>query len=150
MAIKLGNGKWAVKENNLLAYNDNSGKFFNKEFDFTRGSSATYVGKDGLIKTAGQVNTPRIDFSGSANGALLLEPTRTNLILYSEDFSQWTKLNGGTGSLPIVTSNNTISPNGTQNADKIVLNKGNATSNSDYSLIRLDYGGSDVDRKSVV
>jgi hypothetical protein len=75
----------------------------------------------------------------------LLEPERSNLITYSEDFSQWTKLNGGTGSLPIVTSNNTISPNGTQNADKIVLNKGNATSNSDYSLIRLDYGGSDVD-----
>ena len=52
MAVKLGNGNWAVKENKLLAYNDNSGRFFNKEFDFSRGSSATYVGKDGLIKTS--------------------------------------------------------------------------------------------------
>ena len=66
MAVKLGNGKWAVKENNLLAYNDNSGQFFNKEFDFTRGSSATYVGKDGLIKTAGLQDTNLVqngDFS---------------------------------------------------------------------------------------
>jgi hypothetical protein len=53
MAVKLGNGNWAVKEDKLLAYNDNSGRFFNKEFDFSRGSSATYVAKDGLIKTAG-------------------------------------------------------------------------------------------------
>ena len=53
MAVKLGNGKWAIKEDKLLAYNDNSGRFFNKEFDFSRGSSATYVAKDGLIKTAG-------------------------------------------------------------------------------------------------
>jgi len=53
MAVKLGNGNWAVKEDKLLAYNDNSGLFFNKEFDFSRGTSATYVAKDGLIKTAG-------------------------------------------------------------------------------------------------
>jgi len=53
MAVKLGNGNWAVKEDKLLAYNNNSGRFFNKEFDFSRGSSATYVAKDGLIKTAG-------------------------------------------------------------------------------------------------
>jgi len=53
MAVKLGNGNWAVKEDKLLAYNDNSGLFFNKEFDFSRGTSATYVGRDGLIKTAG-------------------------------------------------------------------------------------------------
>ena len=33
MAVKLGNGNWAVKEDKLLAYNDNSGLFFNKEFD---------------------------------------------------------------------------------------------------------------------
>ena len=74
----------------------------------------------------------------------------SNLLTYSEDFSQWSKLNGGTGSLPILTSNNSISPNGTQNADKIVFNKGNATSNSDYSLIRLDYGGSDINGTSSV
>ena len=88
MAVKLGNGNWAVKENKLLAYNDNSGRFFNKEFDFSRGSSATYVGKDGLIKSAAS-DVPRIDFSDSTNGALLLEPQSTNLIPYSENVLLW-------------------------------------------------------------
>jgi hypothetical protein len=66
MGVKLGNGKWAIKEDKLLAYNDNSGRFFNKEFDFLRGSSATYVAKDGLIKTAGLQETNLVnngDFS---------------------------------------------------------------------------------------
>jgi hypothetical protein len=80
----------------------------------------------------------------------LFEPQSTNLITYSSDYSQWSKLNGGTGSLPIVTSNNSTSPDGTQNADKIIFNKGNATSNSDYSLIRFDYGGSDINGTSSV
>jgi len=83
MAVKLGNGNWAVKEDKLLAYNDNSGRFFNKEFDFSRGSIATYVAKDGLIKSAAS-DVPRIDFSDTTNGALLLEPQSTNLIENSE------------------------------------------------------------------
>ena len=113
MAVKLGNGNWAVKENKLLAYNDNSGRFFNKEFDFARGSSATYVGKDGLIKSAAS-GVPRIDFSDSSSGALLLEPQSTNLLTYSESFNQWS-LTGAT-----IASNALISPDGTLNADKLV------------------------------
>ena len=251
MAVKLGNGNWAVKEDKLLAYNDNSGLFFNKEFDFSRGTSATYVAKDGLIKTAGiqpnivnngdfsdgtnnwetegnssitvgtyegrsnvaninilntstssrirqpfnyvngkkykvtvnvflvsgsfrvdcrdsfvsgdfvststtgswltlsaeidaistgtdnvwlrslsavsqfyvdnisvqeiQTDTPRIDFTNDTKGHLLLEPSSTNLLTYSEDFTQWDKNSGTT-----ITSNSVISPDGTQNATKVV------------------------------
>ena len=137
MAVKLGNGNWAVKENKLLAYNDNSGRFFNKEFDFARGSSATYVAKDGLIKSAAS-DVPRIDFSDSTNGALLLEPQRTNLIPYSEDFSvaNWIKSNA------TITSNSIISPDGTSNADKLVENSSTSahqvydaviTNSGDYS-----------------
>jgi len=116
MAVKLGNGNWAVKEDKLLAYNDNSGRFFNKEFDFARGSIATYVGKEGLIKSAAS-DVPRIDFSDSTNGALLLEGQSTNLITYSSDFSNsaWAKLNAS------VVSNNYISPDGTLNADEFVF-----------------------------
>ena len=92
MAVKLGNGNWAVKEDKLLAYNDNSGLFFNKEFDFSRGSYCNfYVGKDGLIASAAS-GVPRIDFTNDTKGHLLLEPSTTNLITYSEDFSQWVKL----------------------------------------------------------
>ena len=115
MAVKLGNGNWAVKEDKLLAYNDNSGKFFNKEFDFSRGSIATYVGKDVLIKSAAS-DVPRIDFSDSANGALLLEPQSTNLFIYSNDFSQWDSLSNAS-----VINNVLVSPDGFLNADEFVF-----------------------------
>ena len=113
MAVKLGNGNWAVKEDKLLAYNDNSGRFFNKEFDFSRGSSATYVGKDGLIKSAAS-DVPRIDFSDSTNGALLLEGQSTNLFPYSSDLTSWTKIVSSVSYLE-----NVINPSGETFASKI-------------------------------
>ena len=74
----------------------------------------------------------------SGCGSWLMEGQSTNLITYSEDFSQWNKQNSGTGSQPIITSNNTISPDGNQNADKIVFNKGAGVSASDLSVISSD------------
>ena len=74
----------------------------------------------------------------SGCGSWLLEPQSTNMVTYSEDFSQWNKQNSGTGSQPIITSNNTISPDGNQNADKIVFNKGAGVSASDLSVISSD------------
>ena len=121
MAVKLGNGNWAVKENKLLAYNDNSGRFFNKEFDFSRGSSATYVGKDGLIKSAAS-DVPRIDFSDSTNGALLLEPQRSNLITYSEAFDNGYWIKNGL----LTPTSGFLSPNGDLSAFKIVEDTSNA------------------------
>ena len=55
------------------------------DFTFTRASSATYVDVNGTIQTA-LTNIPRIDYS-DGSPALLLEPASTNLITYSEDFS---------------------------------------------------------------
>ena len=141
MAVKLGNGNWAVKEDKLLAYNDNSGLFFNKEFDFTRGSTATYVGRDGLIASAAS-GVPRIDFTNDTKGHLLLEPSRTNLITYSEDFTtDWSNLISGSGINPIVTSNQGTSPDGSLNADKVVFDLNGGTSSSDYSLLNYSLGG---------
>ena len=85
--LKLGAGNWATKESSLLAYNDENGNFKPLPFDFTRDSGATRVNKQGLIEVVSN-NEPRIDFNDNSKGALLLEPTRTNLITYSEDFSQ--------------------------------------------------------------
>jgi len=112
--LKLGNANWAAKEGSLLAYNDENDNFKPLPFDFTRASSATYVASDGLIKTS-TTGQPRIDFLGNTNGALLLEPQRTNLITYSEDFSNsyWTKSGAS------VTSG-IVSPDGTANAYKLV------------------------------
>ena len=60
-------------------------------------------------------NIPRISYdSNGDNGHILLEPTSTNLITYSEDFSQWTK----TGSTNI-NATNILSPSGENNGTNI-------------------------------
>jgi hypothetical protein len=58
---------------------------------------------------------PRLDYTGGGCPSLLLEPQRTNLITFSEQFDNaaWTKTNA------TITANDTISPDGTQNADKV-------------------------------
>jgi hypothetical protein len=63
-------------------------------------------------------NLPRIDYTGGGCGKLLLEPQRTNLVTYSENFNNaaWTKSNAS------VTANAATSPDGYTNADKIVEN----------------------------
>jgi len=86
--------------------------------------------------TNGRVGIPRIDFSDGV-GALLLEPQRTNLVLYSEQFDNaaWVKLIGGTGINPIITPNAVISPDGTQNAETVVFNRGVGNTISDQSSL---------------
>jgi hypothetical protein len=115
--LKLGNGNWGVKEDSLLAYSDKNNNFLPLPFDFSRASSATVVNKAGLIETV-QSGEPRIDFSDSVDGALLLEPQRSNLLTYSEDFNDasWIK------SRASITDNSLISPDGTLNADKLIPN----------------------------
>ena len=96
MGVRLGNGNWGVKANKLLAYNDASGMFFNKEFDFTRATTATRVNKSGLIESVA-ANVPRIDFTDDTKGHLLLEPASTNKITYSQNFNLTGTPNSGTG-----------------------------------------------------
>ena len=134
--LKFGNGEWATKEGSTLAYNDENGNFKPLPFDFSRSTSATRVNKQGLIELVSN-NEPRIDFLNDSNGALKLEPSRSNLITYSEDFSDasWTK--DGT----VVTSNNVISPDGSLNAYSLTANDGSninvytaiPTSNDNYT-----------------
>jgi hypothetical protein len=81
----------------------------------------------------------------------LTQPTRTNLLLKSQTFEHgaWSKTFGGTGSIPIVTANTTIAPDGTTTADTITFDSGAGGSISDYSLLNQtvvvvdsDYNGS--------
>lgn len=90
--LKFGDGQWATKYGSTLAYNDENGNFKPLPFLFERRGNATRVNKEGLIEIVGE-NIPRIDYLNDSNGALLLEPSRTNLIPYSN-------LNFGTGSVP--------------------------------------------------
>ena len=89
------------------------------DFDFSRGSSATRVNEKGLIESIAS-GLPRIDYT-SGFGSLLLEPQSTNLVTYSEDFSQWIKSNSS------VNTNLIQSPSGFLDADKIIENTNNST-----------------------
>ena len=112
--LKFGNKVWAAKEDSVLAYNDINNNYKPLPFSFSRASIGTRVNKDGLIETMGQ-DIARIDYTDSADGVLLLEPTSTNLIPYSEDFSNaaWIKSNA------TVLADQVISPDGTLNADEL-------------------------------
>ena len=81
--LKFGNKVWAAKEESVLAYNDINNNYKPLPFSFSRASIGTRVNKDGLIETMGQ-DIARIDYTDSDDGVLLLEPSRTNLVLYSE------------------------------------------------------------------
>jgi hypothetical protein len=114
--LKFGNGEWYGKKDTILAYNDENSNFKPLPFSFDRASSATVVNKAGLIETVGS-GEPRIDFLGNTKGALKLEPQRTNLVTYSEDFSNWFKIGTAT-----ITSNYGVSPDGTQNSSRLQMN----------------------------
>ena len=139
--LKFGNGNWAIKEDSALAYSDQYDNFKPLQFDFSRASNATVVNKAGLIETVGN-GIPRIDFLGNTQGALLLEPQRTNAITNSSEFGStgWGFVTTGTALAPIVTDDYAISTDGTQNAQRIQFNLGGGTSISDRTVIRQNIG----------
>jgi hypothetical protein len=112
--LKFGtDGNWATKKGSTLAYNDQNDRFKPLPFTTTRATGATRVNKEGLIEVVSN-DVPRIDYTDSADGALLLENSSTNLVTYSEDFSNWFTNGSATSSI-----NTLISPNGTLNADTL-------------------------------
>jgi hypothetical protein len=133
--LKFGNGTWATKKGSTLAYNDEGGNFKPLPFTTTRNSIGTRVNKEGLIEVVGN-DIPRIDYTDSADGALLLENSSTNLVTYSEDISQsvWQKNSVGSASAPIIASNFAVSPDGTQNATRVQFNISGSTSSDRSSL----------------
>lgn len=68
-------------------------------------------------------NIPRIDYLGGGCGKLLLEGQRSNLALFSENFDNaaWAKTRA------TVTANAATSPDGYQNADKLIASVDNNT-----------------------
>jgi len=68
-------------------------------------------------------NTPRLNYTtGVANPYLLLEPSRTNLLEYSEYFGAWNN-----ATYPVtITSNSATSPDGNLNATLITPTSGNS------------------------
>ena len=107
-------------------------------FRFDRASSATRVNEQGLIKTVA-TDEPRIDYTDSLTSpSFLLEPQSTNLIPYSEGYSQWGTVNGA-----VVTDNFTTSPDGTQNAAKVVYD------GTSLGRIEINTGASGTNTQSI-
>ena len=83
-------------------------------------------------------NVPRLDYTDGSCPTLLTEPASTNLVKYSEDFSQWDKVDGGTGIDPVV-STGFSAPDGSSNARKVVFNKGAGSTLDDRSYLEVSY-----------
>jgi hypothetical protein len=104
-------------------------KALDPRITFTRASTGTYVGSNGTLRTAG-INEARFDHSPLTleSLGLLVEEARTNLSLYSEDFSNayWTKIDC------TITANDSTAPDGTTTADLWTndLSAGGAINNS--------------------
>ena len=114
-----------------------SHKPHNGNGDFTHDrndGTATRVNKDGYIETVA-ADVPRLDYpliDGVVQDcpALLLEPSRSNLITNSNFQSGWSVLSGGS-----ITQNQSISPDGTQNA--AILSGDGVGANAAYTSINI-------------
>jgi len=73
--------------------------------------------------TETRLNIPRLDYSLGSCPNILLEPQRTNLLTYSEQFNIW-NLSGGI----VVSENAATSPSGTLTGSKIIPPIGTSTS----------------------
>lgn len=115
--------------------------------DFTVSRTTTpTAGQSTRINSLGNIelvadNVPRLDYplGGAVNGcpALLVEPAATNLVLQSQAFDvTWSPLINGTGVNPAITTNAVISPDGTQNAERIVFNRGAGNTTLDQSTLQ--------------
>ena len=102
--------------------------------DHTRASSATYVGSDGLIKTA-VTNVPRFDHDPTTGESLglLVEESRTNLVQKSKDFTvgsggYWNTVGDGL----TITLNQATAPDGTNTATLAEVPAGSGAKSLQY------------------
>jgi len=137
-------------------------KTLDPRITFTRTSTGTYVDENGLIKTA-PANSPRFDHdpvTGESLG-LLIEESRTNLLTYSQDFTQsiWDAPVEGRSRATRVTSTGIDDPsggttaatykNGGTLADELIWRiAGGGTANVPYTMsvwIRRRVGTGQID-----
>ena len=122
--LKFGNKTWATKVGSTLAYNDENGNYKPLPFAFTRSTSATRVNKEGLIEVVTN-DRPRIDYTDTSDGVLLLENAATNLETKSNEFSTWQVNSNITR-----TANYIVSPDGTLNGTRLQFTANGFSSNT--------------------
>jgi hypothetical protein len=103
-----------------------------RRFDTT---TSGYIDNVSIIEITDDTDLPRIDYT-DGTGSLLLEPQSTNLLPYSEDFSQssWVKTDCS------VVSNFGVSPSGETNASKFTFTTTNTQARVQYNLSGLTAG----------
>jgi len=100
-----------------LVGEDGSLILFGAQLELSDFGATDYIATTTATSVGPVANLPRLDYSGGATcPSLLLEPQRTNSASQSEDFNGWpTKVNVTT------TANYAVSPDGYQNADRVVF-----------------------------
>jgi len=85
------------------------------DMDVVRATDASYRGSNGLIQYA-LPNVPRLDYSNGTCPSILVEPQRTNLFTYSEQFDNvsWIK------SFTTLTPNYAVAPDNSNTAQRAV------------------------------
>jgi len=94
-----------VKAEKLYSINPTDGS---GDLSVTRATTATRVNSAGLIESVAN-NVPRLDYSNGSCPSILVEPQRTNLLTYSNTFTDSLWLKSGITD----TGRTTISPDGT-------------------------------------
>lgn len=98
---------------------------------FTRATTGSYMDRLGVLKTA-PAGVPRWRWSPSTlqPEGVMIEAQRTNLALYSEDFSNaaWTKTSASIG------SNATVAPDGATTADSITVSGASGSANQAVTI----------------
>ena len=115
----------------------------NNLITFSRASTGTFVGSNGLIQTAAS-GVPRFDHNPATGESLglVVEEARTNLMTYSEQFDDaaWVKTN------LTVTANQAVAPDGTNTADLLSTSTTGAT----VYWIRQDAGSTPSTSSSTI
>jgi len=116
-----------------ISYAGNTSKgiyLFGQQLEY--GVMTAYIATTSAAVSVGPVSgLPRLDYLGSTCPKILLEPSRTNTCLWSEQFNNagWSTDNsGGTGTITR-TANYATSPDGTTNADRIQITRGSIYAN---------------------
>ena len=109
-----GSGNFQVTLSNVIVK-----EWTGADMDVTRATDATRVDENGLIEDVLD-NVPRIDYTGGGCPHILAEPQRTNLVTYSEDFSQ-TKWTGSptTADVTVTTNTNPSGASGTYSVENV-------------------------------
>lgn len=117
-----GTSTYRVADSNTSTVVTASSNIYIQNAQLEAGDIATdYIATGASSVSVGPVsNVPRIDYTGGGCGKLLLEPQRTNLALYSEQFNNayWGAISSS------ITANSAISPDGYQNADNMPTTSG--------------------------